>query len=239
MSTNRPKISIVTPSFNQGPFIEQAIQSVLSQGYESFEHVIVDNCSTDETLDILRKYPHLIWVSEPDEGQSDAINKGFQLASGEVIGWLNADDYYLPNTFHSVAENLTEKYDGVYANVRFVDAAGKFMRNLTSHRPSKWLILFYTFIQSTTFFFNRKVVDQGIRIDKDFHLTMDREFFANLLFKNYRLKFVKEYYAAFRWQGNNKSTPTPKVLAASLKENLIIINRYLGTSFTDHPFTIR
>ena len=99
---NNKKISIVSPSFNQGQYIEEAIQSVLNQGYENFEHIIIDACSTDNTLEILKKYSHLKWISEPDEGQSDALNKGFKLATGDIIGWLNVDDIYLSNTFKDV-----------------------------------------------------------------------------------------------------------------------------------------
>src|SRR5258708_17772127 len=116
------KISIITPSYNQGRFIEDAIQAVLAQDYPDFEHIIVDNCSSDNTLEILRKYPHLKWVSEPDEGQSDALNKGFGLSGGEVLGWLNCDDFYLPGAFHAAAEALRdEEIHGVYSDLKFCD----------------------------------------------------------------------------------------------------------------------
>jgi glycosyltransferase involved in cell wall biosynthesis len=88
------KISIITPSFNSVNYIERAIKSVLSQDYDNWEHIIVDGGSMDGTLEILKKYPHLVWVSEPDRGQSDAMNKGFQMSTGEIIGYLNADDWY-------------------------------------------------------------------------------------------------------------------------------------------------
>src|SRR5688572_1037654 len=91
-----PLVSIVTPSLNQGRYLDEAIRSVQGQDYPRLEHVVVDGGSTDETLDVLRRHPHLRWVSEPDGGQSDAVNKGFRLARGEIFGWLNADDYYLP-----------------------------------------------------------------------------------------------------------------------------------------------
>ena len=83
------KISIITPSFNQGQFIEEAIQSVLVQGYPDFEHIVVDNCSTDQTPEVVRRYPHVRWISEPDRGQSHALNKGFHLATGDVLTTLD------------------------------------------------------------------------------------------------------------------------------------------------------
>ena len=93
------KFSIITPSFNSGDTLERAIQSVLAQDYKNFEHIIVDGCSTDGALEILEKYPHLRWISEFDKGQVDAMNKGFAMAEGEIIGYLNADDYYLEGSF--------------------------------------------------------------------------------------------------------------------------------------------
>lgn len=102
------KISIITPSFNSGDTLERAIQSVLMQDYPDFEHIIVDGASTDNTRGILKNYPHLRWISEPDKGQVDAMNKGFELSSGEVIGYLNADDYYHEGAFEEAARNLAD-----------------------------------------------------------------------------------------------------------------------------------
>jgi glycosyltransferase involved in cell wall biosynthesis len=98
-----PTISIVTPSFNAAAYLEDAILSVSRQGRVAVEHIVTDAVSTDGTLEILRQYPHLRWISEPDRGQSDAINKGFLLAKGELVGWLNADDYYLPGALEAIA----------------------------------------------------------------------------------------------------------------------------------------
>lgn len=224
---NEHKISIVTPSYNQGRFIEDAIKSVLEQGYPNFEHIIIDGRSTDETLEVLKKYPHLIWVSEPDEGQSDAVNKGLKLAKGEIIGWLNSDDYYLPGTFLKVADKLNDpKVDGVYSNVIFVDENKNFKKKLTTHRPIKWLSVLFCFIPSTTFFFKRKVIDKGIYIDKDFDIAMDKEFFAHILYSNFNLRFVNDYFACFRWHKKNKSLDTPRVKKSRKREGLIILNRY-------------
>ena len=104
------KISILTPSYNQGEYLEQNILSVLNQNYDDFEHIIIDGGSTDDTISVLKKYPHLKWVSEKDEGQADALNKGLRIASGDYVGWLNSDDYYEPNIFQTVVKYF-ENFD--------------------------------------------------------------------------------------------------------------------------------
>ena len=111
MKTDCPKISVITPSLNSGKYIEQGIQSVLGQDYPNFEHIVVDGGSTDGTIEILKKYPHLKWVSEPDRGQSHAMNKGFQMATGEIIVYLNADDFFEPNAFYTAVKYLNKEND--------------------------------------------------------------------------------------------------------------------------------
>ncbi len=105
-----PRISIVTPSFNHGHYIEETIKSILLQGYPNLEYAIIDGGSTDSTIEVIHKYEHLLsfWVSEKDQGQYDAINKGFAESSGEIMAWLNSDDVYMPWTLQTVAEIFSE-----------------------------------------------------------------------------------------------------------------------------------
>jgi glycosyltransferase involved in cell wall biosynthesis len=223
------KISIVTPSYNQGQYIEETIQSVLTQHYDNFEHIVIDGGSTDNTIEILKKYPHLIWVSEPDEGQSDAINKGFRRASGDIIGWLNADDLYLSNTFELVAEKLKyNNIDAVYSNYKFINSSGTVTRELITQHPRKWMSLFYCFIPSTTFFIKRKIIDQGIFIDKKFYIAMDKEFFAHIFYSGFKILKINSFFAHFRWHDNNKSIDTKAVKQIRFDEGLKIFNRYSG-----------
>lgn len=235
----KSKITIVTPSFNQGIFIEEAIVSVLNQGYESFEHIIIDNCSTDMTPEIVAKYPHVRFVSEPDKGQSDALNKGFQLAEGDIIGWLNADDYYLPDTFKKVAYALEDpQWSGVYANVKFIDDKGNFLRNLNVHRPMRLMSLFHCYIPSTTFFFRPQILKDGISIDVDMHISMDKDFFANILYSGYKLRYVNDYFAAFRWHDSNKSLDNKETKELRHREGLRILNRYLGFKIAPNAISL-
>src|SRR5918992_2241290 len=120
VAVSAPLVSVVTPSLNQGRYLREAIESVRAQTYSPIEHVVVDGGSTDETLDILSEYDHLRWVSEPDRGQSHALNKGFAMATGEIFGWLNADDAYEP---HAVAAGVAAlgEVGLVYADVTRVD----------------------------------------------------------------------------------------------------------------------
>jgi len=234
------KISIVTPSFNQGKFIEEAILSVLNQGYNNFEHIIVDNCSFDDTLEIIKRYPHVRLISEPDEGQSDALNKGFKLATGDIIGWLNADDFYHPGVFYTIHQTfLQHKVDAVYADVSFVNEHGDHVRYLKSHRPLKWLSLFYTFIQSTSFFFRREIIDNNHLLDKALHYKMDKDFFAKLLYSGYRFKYLNECFASFRWHDSNKSNRTDESRWKSTLEGYLIFTRYARLNWQANKRNIR
>lgn len=220
------KISIVTPSYNQGRYIEKAILSVMEQDYQNFEHIIYDNCSSDETRSVIEKYPHVTCIFEKDEGQSDALNKGFYLASGDIIGWLNADDFYLPGAFQKVDETFRKlQPDAIYSNVKFVDQNGEFKRNLPTHRPVKWMSLLYTYIQSTSFFFKKDIIKDNHVLDKNLHLSMDMEFFARLLFAGYQFKYVNDYFACFRWHETNKSGLSDETVRKNMKEIFYILNK--------------
>ncbi|NVO00781.1 MAG: glycosyltransferase, partial [Geobacteraceae bacterium] len=127
--TAPPKITIVTPSYNQGRFLEKTILSVLDQGYPNLEYIVIDGGSTDESVEIIKKYADRLtyWVSEPDRGQSHAINKGFERATGEIFGWLNSDDWYHPGALQAVAEAFAANPDvgAVVGAGEMVDEEGK------------------------------------------------------------------------------------------------------------------
>ena len=226
--TTMPRISIVTPSYNHGQFIENAIQSVLNQNYPNFEHIIIDNCSTDCTLNVLRKYSHLTWISEPDRGQSDALNKGFRRATGDIIGWLNADDYYLPGAFQKVVafwEGHPEA-DVVYGGCQYVDESGKFTRNYTPINFNRRILLYRFYIPSTATFIKRAIFYEGNFIDINFHYIMDREFFTRLALHRKKFLHIRDILAAFRWHDDNKSLNKPKIG----EEYMRVLDMYDGGS---------
>ena len=128
--TDKPLVSVVTPCFNAARFIESTIKSVREQDYPFVQHVVVDGASDDGTLHILEQYPHLVWTSESDRGQSHALNKGFQRASGDIIGWLNADDVYQPRAISRAVEFLQDnpEVSFVYSDCLELDEHDAFVR---------------------------------------------------------------------------------------------------------------
>ncbi|HEY9768129.1 MAG TPA: glycosyltransferase family 2 protein [Coleofasciculaceae cyanobacterium] len=209
MDRTYPKISIVTPSFNQGKFIDSAIQSVLQQNYSNFEHIILDNCSTDRTVEILQQYPHLIWQSKPDRGQSDALNQGFRMATGDIIGWLNADDLYLPECFNKIAASFASfpESDIAYGDYRWIDEQGSIIQ-FRKELDFDFFILKYLhvlYIPSTSTFFKRRIFEEENFLDNSLKYSMDYEFFLRLARKKYRFVHIASYLADFRWHKENKS----------------------------------
>lgn len=185
MSVAAPFFSVVTPSWNQAPYIEGCIRSVLEQGVTDFEHIVFDNCSTDGTQEILARYPHLKWRSEPDSGQSQALNRGFAEARGEVICWLNADDAYLPGTFQIVRKELSTPgrmvifgdaqelfYDGRPSGVR--RARFKDRRDILIWWEKRVDLL------QPALFFRRELLERVGPLREDLHLIMDTELWWRL-----------------------------------------------------------
>ena len=169
------KISIITPSFNQGEFIEQNITSVLSQNYPNFEHIVIDGGSTDNTVEILKKYSHLKWVSEPDEGQADAINKGLKIAEGEIIGWLNSDDYYLPDIFNLINEEFNfEKSDWLIGNTKYYySILDKFIDVKSPIITYEKLICDPDIVKQPPTFFKRSFLEDLGGLNSKYYMIMD------------------------------------------------------------------
>lgn len=200
--TDQPLISVITPSFNQGAFLARCVQSVLDQRYPHFEHIVYDNCSTDGTTQILRRFPHLLWTQEPDRGQSHALNKGFRRARGEIIAWLNADDAYEPGAFAVAARELHAQTGtrAIAGRVHIVDEQGRIGRTQTPTVDSlDRMVAFWTpgfSLDQCGVFFRREVLEEIGGLDESLHYAMDYEFFLRLLARH-RLKLVPEVLARF------------------------------------------
>lgn len=176
-----PKVSIITPSYNQGQFIEETIRSVLLQNYPNLEYIIIDGGSTDESVEIIRKYePWLTyWVSEKDRGQSDAINKGFRRASGEIVAWLNSDDWYQINSLATIglffSYNL--KASVVMGKCNLTDEEGTIFdvveNKKRTNRDIRRFWLSRSIPTQPTIFFRKKLIDKWGLCREDLHFAMD------------------------------------------------------------------
>ena len=203
-----PSISVITPALNSEDFIEDALLSVARQREVALEHIIVDGVSSDRTLEIVQQYGGVQWLSEPDGGQSDAINKGFRSATGDLVGWLNADDYYLPGGLAAIAQAAQRhpEADVFYGDCVFVDVAGKLVRSKVEHAFDRDVLLYFgCYIPSTSTFIRRRVIDDGLLLDCDYRVCMDFEYFARLAHAGLKFCYVPRFIAAFRWHGNNVS----------------------------------
>ena len=223
-----PKISIVTPSYNQGEFIEDTILSVKKQRYPDMEHIIIDGGSTDNTVEILKKHEstyNMRWISEPDKGQADAINRGFEMAKGEIVGWLNSDDVYFSiGVFSRVALEFLKNptIDVIYANRVIIDGSNNLIKLQYSRKfnYNKLLKSYYTTYQETVFF--RKKVTEEYKLSTDLHIVLDSDFWLRIG-SHYRLKYVNEFFGCFRIHKKNK---TVVCILQWNKERQYLINRY-------------
>ncbi len=178
-----PKVSIITPSYNQGQFLEQTILSVLGQEYPNLEYIIIDGGSTDNSIEIIEKYEQRLkyWISEPDKGQSHAINKGFSIATGDILAWLNSDDMYLPGVLNKITALIDSNDEGVY----FGDCIHfNHLSNELSCFGSKVTITYQTYnlllcdyvIQPASFW-TRKTWEKVGKLNEDSHYSFDWEWF--------------------------------------------------------------
>jgi glycosyltransferase involved in cell wall biosynthesis len=202
-----PLISVITPSYNSARYIERAIQSVISQNYPNYEHIVMDGGSKDGTVEILKKYNHIIWKSEPDSGQSQAMNRGFAKAKGEIIVYLNADDFFDLNIFNIVAAAFKNpRIDMVVGNGTMVNDTGKFSEWKSQISYWKCLLHFkYGFPFNPVSYFYRRKVQQSIGFNEENTYTMDYEFLLEA-FRKYKAVKVEENFGFFYFDGNNKTS---------------------------------
>ena len=229
----QPRFSIVTPSLNQSRFVEDALLSVKEQNYPRVQHIVIDGASTDGTIEILKRYAtapgweYLQWISEPDRGQSDALNKGVRRAQGDVIGWLNSDDRYRPGCFREVAMAF-DRYpsvDVLYGDYACIDEHNHFTQVRREIEFSRFILLYHRvlYIPSTATFFRRRIFDDGNFFDLSLANDMDYEFFLRLAEKRYSFKHIPTLLADFRWHPESKSSTLSRPI---LRQHDLTAERY-------------
>lgn len=232
-----PRITIITPSFNQGRFIERTIKSVLDQGYPNLEYIVVDGGSTDETLSILRRYDgKLQWTSERDKGQSDAINKGIRRATGEIIAYINSDDVYEPGAFNAVAEYFTDNPSVMWVTGRcnIIDEADRPMRGfITSYknflldRYSYNILLVTNCISQPATFLRAPLFAENGLFDVNQHRVMDYEYWLRIGARH-SPGILGRYLAAFRVY---RASKTSSAFRDTFRDELNIARRYSHSRF--------
>jgi glycosyltransferase involved in cell wall biosynthesis len=204
-----PLVSIITPSYNQGRYIEETILSVLNQDYENIEYIIIDGGSTDDSLDIVKKYSYKLayWVSEPDKGQADAINKGFLKAKGEFVCWLNSDDFIYKNFISSRVRQFqcNPDFDMIYGDVDQGREPGKvWLRKgrVTSYNKMRKTLEVPIPQQSAVW--RRNVLQKTGMLNPEWHVLLDRDYFIRISM-NHRIQYIPGAVAFFRIHNYSKS----------------------------------
>jgi len=182
----KPLVSIVTPSFNQGPFLEETVTSVLAQTYQPIEYIVIDGASTDDSVEIIEKYADRLayWVSEPDRGQSHAINKGLQRSTGTIIGWLNSDDTLMPDTVARVVDAMEKDPMVVHGSVRLIDADSKTIaRPKLAKRNQEFgieTVVGEGLVNQPGSFWNRAIMERVGYLNEDLNYIMDFELWVRM-----------------------------------------------------------
>jgi glycosyltransferase involved in cell wall biosynthesis len=230
MDAEKPLVSIITPSYNQAQFLEATIRSVLAQDYPNIEYIVIDGGSNDGSLAILERYSDQIslWLSEIDNGQAHAIDKGLERSHGAILGWLNSDDVLLPGTISQVVSNFRQhpELDVVYGRLERIDKNGQCVPtpSLPKDRRDFSLdhILGDCIVNQPGSFWRREIMDRVGRLDISLRYVMDYEYWIRLAMNGARFGRLPEVVAQFRLNPDSK---TVSQSAAMAEEQLKVLNR--------------
>ncbi len=243
---NTPVLSIITPSFNQGRFIEETITSVLGQEGDFFlDYIIVDGGSKDNSVELMKKYESILqrkewpikcrgieyrWVSEKDNGQTEAIMKGFRMANGEVLAWLNSDDTYLPGVLQQAAAAFAKEPGAIvlYGRSYFTDVEGKVIGKYPTEPFDVRRLAQFNFICQPSTFFRKSALDAVGGLDRALHYVMDYDLWIRLA-RKFEFTYLPQYLSNYRLHEESK-TISPKASLANHKEALEAVRKYYGWS---------
>lgn len=226
-----PKISVVIPSYNQDQFIEITLLSVLDQNYPELECIVIDGGSTDNSVDIIKKYADRLsyWVSEPDKGQTDALIKGFNRATGEIMCWLNSDDLFQHGALKEAAEFFQNnpEADAVFGDTTWFDEHGNPLRE-QREMPFNWFIWMYThnYIPGMSMFWRRSIYEKVGGLNSNFDLAMDADLWIRFADVG-KIAHVRKQWSMMRFYPEQKNR---KWREKSDHEDMMIRSRYWGTS---------
>jgi glycosyltransferase involved in cell wall biosynthesis len=228
-----PLVSIITPSFNQAEFLEATIQSVLEQDYSRIEYIVIDGGSIDGSLDIIERYASdmAAWSSEPDAGQTEAINKGFNLAQGDIFAWLNSDDVYQPGAIREVVDYFSEHPEAgmVYGRANYIDTAGEVIgRFPAAETDYQRLLRGYVHIPQQSAFFRGRIWPMVGPLDPTFYFAMDYDLWVRLAAVT-SIAHVERTWANFRIHTDAK---TSYAVDRCWPEMLRVYKRYAGGKFS-------
>jgi glycosyltransferase involved in cell wall biosynthesis len=204
-----PSISIVTCSYQQGRFLDATLRSVLDQNYPDLEYIVIDGGSSDQSVDVIKRHePRLAyWVSEPDRGQTDALIKGFSIASGEIQGWLCSDDLLLPGALAEVSKFFQENpgVDAVYGDSLWIDAEGGFLRSKKEIGFNRFVLMFdHNYISQPSMFWRRELYERVGGLDARFNLAMDNDLWERFS-RHGRIGHIPKYLSCMRFYPEQKT----------------------------------
>lgn len=201
---NLPRITIVTPSFNQVKYINETIKSIIDQNYPNLEYIVIDGGSTDGSVDIIHRYDDFLtyWCSEKDMGQSDAIMKGFNKATGDLLAWVNSDDVLLPGCLSTISEYYLQENEPeiITGNVVYINARGKITRYVRLPLQSRFFFFRGIWHASApAIFFKASLFRDISGLNQNYHLCMDLDMWMKMMKNRPRMVHIQRYIGAYRW----------------------------------------